>query len=270
LEFILFSDANFMTDYKLISEFQDALVSIYKEQNLKCLRGFERNSTLNGRNIGEWYHEATRKCAARHEGRINYFKMLDDILFCSDALLFFTGHLFLYRPFINNPLEDAYRTKDITTYPNLQEIPSKRYSMYADSASQQAYNYWGRIGNLIASFFPDRLKSKDVLFASAIDAVPTEYQEGENYTWLKDFKQREYLELNKKRRQIVHYTSSDTEYKDKHLKIVHDKEAIIDWQTERENLAEYFKNHITLTLTGFEKTLLFFEEITPKIFPEII
>jgi hypothetical protein len=259
-----------MTTSELIWEYQRAIIDIYMHQNLNCLRGFEYNYTVNGREFLGWYSEATRKCAVKHKGLFNYRKLLDDILFCSDALLYFTAHLFLYLPFINNPLKDAIPTKESMVYPNIQNLEGKRYSMFADSASQQAYNYWDRIGDLIASFFPDKIKSANVFFPTAIEAIPTEFHYSENYKWLYEFKLTDYVELNKKRKQIVHYATSDTDFRDKHLKSVHDKEAIESLQNDREYLAEYYKNHISYTLNGFEKTLLFLDEITPTLFPDII
>lgn len=69
--------------------------------------------------------------------------------------------------------------------------------------------------------------------------------------------------VNKKRKKIVHYITSDIEYKYKHLEITRDKESMQTLQSERENLADFYKKHLSLTITGFEKTLLFLDEISP-------
>lgn len=137
--------------------------------------------------------------------------------------------------------------------------------MFAGVTSQIAYNFWDRIGDLIASFFPDNFKPYDIYFPKVIDAIPTEFKNEEGYLWLKQIKENEYLELNKMRKQIVHYTTLDTEFKNKHLEYSNDRDAIESLQNEREYIADFYKNHISLTLTGFEKTLLFLEAVNHKL-----
>ena len=72
--------------------------------------------------------------------------------------------------------------------------------MFADIVSQKIYNYWDRIGDLIASFFPDKLKTDKVYFSTAIKYIPIEFQESPNYGWLKDFKDTHYKKLNRRRK----------------------------------------------------------------------
>lgn len=148
-------------------------------------------------------------------------------------------------------------------YPNIQNVESIRYSMFADTTSQKAYNFWDRIGDLLASFFPGLLKPFDISFIKVIEAIPKENQHSENFIWLKKFKETDYSELNKKRKKIVHYINSDTEFKYKHLERISDKESMQALQSERENLADFYKKHLSLTIAGFEKTLLFLDEISP-------
>lgn len=257
-----------MEKQELIWEYQRAIIGIYKTEGLTSLRGLDDSYTVNGRQIIVWHSEAIKKCEIKFSRQFNYFENFDDLLFCSDELLYFTAHLFLYRPFVNNPVKEGFTTAERMIYPNNQNLESKRFSMFADITSQTAYNYWDRIGDIIASFFPDKLKPHNVFFPTAIDAIPVEFQQSENYQWLKTFKETNYLELNKKRKQIVHYKFSDTDFKHKQLKIVSDKEAMENLQTERELLADFYKNHISLTLTGLEKSLMFFDEINPVLFPE--
>jgi len=258
-----------MDRHELIWEYQRSIIDIYKEHDLTSLRGLEDKYEINGRQIIMWHSEATRKCSVKHNGQFNYFKNFDDLLFCSDELLYFTAHLYLYRPYINNPIEEGFHFSGRMVYPNYQNLEAKRYSMFADVTSQKAYNYWDRIGDLIASFFPDRIKPHNVFFPSAIEAIPTDFHNSDNYLWLKDFKENGYVELNKMRKQIVHYTTSDTDFKHKHLERTSDKEAMQALQSEREYIADFYKNHISLTLTGLEKTLLFFEDINPKLFADV-
>lgn len=258
-----------MDRHELIWEYQRSIIDLYKEHNLTSLRGLDHKYEINGRQIIMWHSEVTRKCSVKHNGQFNYFKNFDDLLFCSDELLYFTAHLYLYRPYINNPVEEGFNFSGRMVYPNYQNLEAKRYSMFADVTSQKAYNYWDRIGDLIASFFPDKLKPHKVFFPSAIEAIPADFHNSDNYLWLKKFKENGYVELNKMRKQIVHYTTSDTDFKHKHLERTNDKEAMQELQREREYIADFYKNHISLTLIGLEKTLLFFEDINPKLFADV-
>lgn len=257
-----------MDKYELIWKYQNAIVDIYDQENLSSLDLIDNNFVIYGRQIYNWYSEITGKNTSIYGEQFNYFKNFDDIIFCSSELLYFTAHLFLYRPYINNPVKDGTPYYGKMHYPNNQNMESRRYSMFADITSQKAYNFWDRIGDLIASFFPDRIKPQNVFFPSALNAIPDCYQKSENFLWLKNFKETDYSELNNKRRQIVHYTTSDIEFKYRHLECVRDKKAMQVLQTERENLADFYKKHIELAKIGFEKALLFLEEISPELFPD--
>ncbi len=258
-----------MDRHELIWEYQRSIIDLYKEQGLTSLRGLYDKYEINGRQIIIWHSEATRKCSVKYNGQFDYLKNFDDLIFCSNELLYFTAHLYLYRPYINNPIEEGFHFSERMVYPNYPNLEAMRYSMFADVTSQTVYNYWDRIGDLIASFFPDKIKPHNVFFPTAIEAIPADFHHNKNYLWLKDFKENGYLELNKMRKQIVHYTTSDSDFKHKHLERTSDKEAMQELQIEREHLADFYKNHISLTLTGLEKTLLFFEDINPILFADV-
>lgn len=252
-----------MDNSELIWEFQEAIVDIYEQENLISLSGFDDNYIVNNRNILTWFVDITGRNPNNFEAQFDYFKNLDDIKFCCDELLYFTAHLYLYRSYINNPVKDGELYYGKMHYPNNQNIESKRYSMFADITCQNAYNFWDRIGDLLASFFPGLLTPFNITFIKVIEAIAKENQQSENYAWLKKFKETDYSELNKKRKNTVHYITSDTEFKYRHLERIIDKESMQALQSERENLADFYKKHLSLTITGFEKTLLFLDEISP-------
>ena len=254
----------------LLWEYQKLVQEIYYEQSLSCLSGLNNEHLLNGKPILVWHNEVTRKSAVKNNGHFNYLKNLDDILFCSDELLYFTALLFLYRPYINNPLKEAYYLSDTKIYPNIQNLYGKRYGMFADVASQKAYNFWDRIGDMIASFFPEKIDQSRVFFPTALDIIPSEFKSSSNYLWLQNFRETEYKKLNEKRKQVVHYTTSEIEYQYKHLeKGVSNREEMEKIQLEREDIADFYKRHIALTFEGFEKSLLLLEEISNVLFSDI-
>ena len=255
---------------EIICEYHRLHQNMYVEHELTSLSGLHIELLLNGRNLLMWHHDATRKCSIKYNGQFNHMKNFDDILFCSEELLYYTASLYLYRPYINNPLDEAFPFYGRMVYPNYQNHYGKRYGMFADIASQCVYNFWDRVGDMIASFFPDKISSTRVFFVTAMDTIPTQFKTSPNYLWLDNFRKTEYKELNDIRKQVVHYTTSETDFKYQHLeKGAIDKEAMEKIQAAREALPDFYKNHITLTLVGMEKTLLLLEEITNTLFIDI-
>ncbi len=256
-----------MDNQKLIYEFQDSIIEVYKQQNLTSLSGLDLEYIVNGKQIVKWHSDVTDKASLKYNGQFNYWENFDDILFCSEELMYFTANLFLYRPYINNPISDGFYFEGEMIYPNRQNLEGKRYNMFCDVAGQKAYNYWEKIGSLIASFFPEKFTNQKVYFSTAIKSIPDKFHSNENFLWLKKFLELQYLELNKKRKQIVHHSTSNTNYKNAHLKNASDRGAMSQLHNEHLKLADFYKSHINYTLIGFEKTLAFIEDINPELFP---
>ena len=141
--------------------------------------------------------------------------------------------------------------------------------MFSNIVSEKLYNYWDRIGDLLATYFPSSIKPEQVFFPKAIEIIPSDYYDNENYRWLKDFKENGYKILNQIRKQTVHYTTEDTRFKHEHLNSSTEKEHMEELFKNRYSLADIYKNQLDLTLIGFEKTLLLIEAITGKTLADI-
>lgn len=204
----------------LLWQYQLAIQKIYEEQNLTSLRGLipQHDYEIDGKQVLSWYYKSIEPWQRRPGNAVNYKEIMDDLSFCSDELMYFTANLFLYRPFLNNPAREGENFNGKMLYPNRQNMYAKKYNMFTDVVSEKAYNYWDRIGDLIASLFPERIKSKNIYFSTAMKAIPVEYHACEAYLWLKEFLDNEYVKMNNQRKQIVHYVTSDTKFKHKHLK----------------------------------------------------
>jgi len=256
---------------QVIYDFAEAIIGIYQAEGLTSVSGLHKEYMLAGRPLLTWHNEVTRRCAIEHNGHFYYMKNIDDIAFCSDSLLYFTAHLFLYRPYINSLTRDAFPAYGRTLYPNLQNLEGKRYSMYLDVVSQAAYNYWDRIGDLIASFFPGVLKPQSIFFPSAISIIPSQFHSSPNYQWLRNFAENEYKEMNGLRKDIVHYHTSDTNFKYEHLEraSTNAETEAHEMQQKREGMADFYKQHISVTIEGLEKTLLLLGEIDAALYSHI-
>jgi len=181
-----------MNEIELIQNYNDKILEIYNERNLKCLRGStEDNYILNGKEILPWYFE-TNNLSKEIIKDFDYHKLFDDLLFCSDEIMFNLANLYLYLPYINDPLSHPVHFHDRYIYPNYQNLEAKRFNMFADSVLEKLYKYWDRIGDLIASYFPYLLKKHQVDFTKIIDKMPETLTDNLNYKWLKHFRENEY------------------------------------------------------------------------------
>jgi hypothetical protein len=156
-----------MDNYELIWSFQEKIVQIYKQQHLTPLRGENDDYKINGKEILTWFHDVTNPNALKYNLHNIYFDLQNDLLICSDEMIYFTAHLFLYGPYTNNPLQEGHIFGESEIFPNRQNLEAKRYNMFADIISQKTYNFWDRIGDLIASFFPDRIKAHKDFFCDS-------------------------------------------------------------------------------------------------------
>ena len=257
-----------MNRQDVIWQYQDVIIDIYKEESLACLRGENDSYKIKDKPILLWHSEVIRKCKIKYKA-FDDFKNIDDLLLYSDTIMHLTAQLYLYRPHINNPIRDAFQTSNNIIYPNNQNLEAKRYYMYSDLAFEKLYSYWDRIGDLIASFFPSLINSDRVYFITAFNIIPQEYHHFDGYKWLKGFVDSSYKQINTKRKNIVHYTSSDTASKYKHLFNVANKEEIEKWVDERNEIADFFKSQINVSLEGFYQTLTMLEEINKTLFKDI-
>jgi hypothetical protein len=246
--------------HEVIHAFEAVIAEIYNEKKIRSLRGPKLDYILNEKQIFAWFFNVVRKGQIKYKG-VNFHASFDDIGFCSDELLYFMAHIYLYEPFMNNPLDDAYCLEGTWIYPNEQNLPAKRFSMYANVLLEKLYNYWDRIGDLIAIYLPETVKGTNIYFSSTIDRIPVRFQSSENYEWLKSFRNTHYAAMNEKRIGVVHYITLDTAFRENHLKNVTDKAEMEKLVSERNQLPEFFREQIELTLTGFEKTVQLIEEI---------
>ena len=252
-----------MNDKELIRSINDKIVSIYETEKLIPLRGENDSYELNGKQILMWFNEITRHCWCNFNSHFNYDKNIDDLLFTSDEIVYFTAHLYFYKPYINTPIKDAYYTGTTMIYPVFGNLEGKRYEMYIGVVFEKIYNYWDRIGDLIASYFPKKFKG-NVYFSQTVKALENDYKGNFDYDWLLNFVNNEFSEFNKERINIVHYISKSTEQKWEQLGHITDYAKTKFLNDKRLSFPDYFKNMNELTKVGFEKTVNLLEEINKR------
>ena len=253
----------------ILNGFNNKINDIYTEFDLDCINRLDLSRKIHEKQMLSWHSEVTRKCQISNNFHFDYSQNYDDLSNCSNEVLYFVAHLYLYRPYMNSPIEDKIWFSTRMIYPNYVNLGTTRYYMFADVVSEKLYNFWDRIGDLIASFYPELIKESRVYFPTAFDIIPKEYHTLESYQWLKNFRETSYKDLNNKRKEIVHYTTSITSSKWSHLKLKSEEE-IRDWLLKRDGLADYYKAHIDYTIEGFYQTLLLLEEIDRTKYKDVI
>ena len=99
--------------------------------------------------------------------------------------------------------------------------------------------------------------------------IPEQFHQHDSYKWLKEFRETTYKKLNGKRKEIVHYTSSDTDIRYKHLNVATEKEGIEKWVEERNSIPDFFKEQMPILLDGFYQTITLLEIIDKEIFKDV-
>jgi hypothetical protein len=82
------------SNIEVLDFLREKILTVYTSENMVCLS--DNHFDFQGVNIMEVPE-------ARFEHPLwNSYKNLRDIINCNQDLMYFTGHLFLYRPLINN------------------------------------------------------------------------------------------------------------------------------------------------------------------------
>ncbi len=252
---------------EIINEFQKILIQVYKPENINSIDGLDIHYLINGENVFSAYMAAINKAELIYKTEVeeetpkfNYFKTIEDIILISREILHFTGLTLLYKPLLQNPLDNPISfTSDDVVYVNDQGIADKRYFMYATVTYEKLYNFWDRIGDLIASYFPENIKPHKVYFSKLNEFVSKEHHLNENYKWLINFKTQYFSKLNKVRKDIVHYENIDTNYIFEHMVQSSNKEQLSEIINKRNNITDELKRQIDLTLDGIVNTIRFME-----------
>ncbi len=188
--------------------------------------------------------------------KFNKFKNLADLKNCNNDLKLLTANLYLYHPHINNPLNEFKILEGEKLFTYFQNGSDWIYSTFVSCCYEKLYNYWDRIGDTLAYYLELDIPEFKVTFASVIDKMKRMeiFDSNPNFEFLKKFKNNEFKEFNKHRKEVVHYYQFETTYKHKIEENCRNEEAIEKLWNWKKNMPEYFKNHLNLSCEGFTQT----------------
>lgn len=246
-----------MSKVQIINRYNELIKQIYIKHNLKCLRGLKGEYEIDGKNIFTWHNDAIEQFQGE-SNRFNFMKNLDSLFLVSDEIIYFLANTILYEPLINDPIRDKIDMGNGNyLYPNYQNLYAKRYDMYVDVCYEKVYNYWDRIGDLIAACIDTGLQQKYIYFASVINIIVKDYNNNADFQWLYDYYLNEYSYLNSVRKNIVHYFGSGTDFSQSHMFVTGNKKEISDLMNERRQIPNNLKSAMHNTIKGFKHTLDF-------------
>jgi hypothetical protein len=128
---------------KQIYEYDSQIKKIYENEDLLCVSDNQFNHFE--------YNLADFPTSAANTSEFNDLLNHFDLLKCSEDLKYFTGLLFLYKDYINNPLEEVifFNGRTISIYD--QNLYDRRYLTFVSCCFEKCYNYWDRIGDKLWS-----------------------------------------------------------------------------------------------------------------------
>ncbi len=233
-------------------EFDTLVRNQYEKYGLKYLEEIK----IDGKDTLAYFSDAIQNKIDVHE--INQFTSYDEFRIISADIKYFTGILYLLRPFINNPLKE--RIHGTPSY--LQKPYDKRYLSYAGIIPQLIYNFWDRIGDLLWSFFNTDLKEIDVYINRVLEKIPDEYKTCEHYRKLVDIFSIHIKPLLAQRKEIVHYLMIETETY--WTTFQRDEDEIKKVQERKENYPDVYNECLKKSLEGFEHTLKLINKLPNK------
>lgn len=190
----------------------------------------------------------------------NDFDVIDDIVRCSQDLVFTLGEVEVFKPYISHFLQNRVFFNGDNIYQYFPLFYDKRYLMKCAVAVELLYSFWDKIGDVLSKYFTTALPKRAIYFGKVIDKFPKEWSENEHFNWLREFKYEKYNKLNEQRIRIVHYSNLESDFHNQYRKIIRDRDKLLELQKSLEEESELLNNHYKLAIKGFEKACLLIKD----------
>jgi hypothetical protein len=235
---------------------QDFLISLYRE---RYFSNFQNEILFDNLEVNKELFDE-KKAEIQNE---KIWKISFDIKNCNDDLKLFIANLYLFHPHINDPIKGKHRIGGRVLHSYNQNFSDWNYSSLVSCCFEKLYNFWDRIGDIIALYLNLDIGERMVAFETVIVNLDKKeiYLNDENFVFLQSFREIEFREFNKMRKEVVHYNQFETTYRyDFIFKHINDEEKIKEIWKRKKNMPKYFKNHLRLSLIGYEHCIKFIEE----------
>jgi len=247
----------------LINNYEQILSDIAKYEGIICLQQYAE-CQFNGKNALQFLDLASNtRQKLKAAGSVDWDWITNDLInSASPDIAFSLKNVYLYFPGINDFTKKVISAGDqlIPTY--YQTFADKRFLYFAGVTIEKLYAFWDRIGDLLCLAFGLDIQQDRVYFGSVIDKL-IEKISSPHLAWLKDFKNTKYSDLNEKRKRVVHYHGLYSYFYKEWLNGISQKKDDSFWislQKGKQDLPFFLKEHLHLTIKGFEETVLLISE----------
>jgi|GEM_PF-5597383 len=257
-------DSELLNFFQSYSEICDRTAKQYH-----LLSASEREDLFPNTYFGFYYNKINQNYKNSISGYFSYINtIMDDAMRCSGDLKFATVNLYIFKPYVTNPVSQAIFHNGKYICRNFPSWQTYKYDFYMSVCEEKIYNFWDRIGDLIYfSLKLDRdIEYKKLYFGTVIDFLSSRaiYDDNEHFAWLKSFKNNEYKILNESRKTVVHYHQKATEYHVLWQSRVDDVDFQQQLYEDKIAKVDYYAHHLLLQSVGFQNLCLFLEFATNK------
>ena len=269
-KFDLFVDLWFKTDridynyrildkkYKIIKDYVEQIENSNISHEIYSL--LNDNIKFNNKRFFHFAKEITSKTRNLNV-RLNDFNIINDIARTSQDLKYLLGEITELRNYIGNYTSNPQIFNGKLYYDHHISFIDKRYFLLIGVMFEILYNYWDKLGDLLAKYFTPNLLPRQIYFPIVINNIQSPFDQSNNYSWLKNFKDNEYKKINSERKQIVHYLNIESKFHEIYRSKSDSKTELLKLQDKKTGLTNFLHNQFKLTIKGFEKTFLLIDEI---------
>jgi len=241
---------------KLLKDYNERIWSVIETENLKSL--LDEEERFDNKSSAQFFTDITR-LEKNKPVPFNDFDMHDDLVMCHQDIVFAIGELHAYKLYISDFTKNPVSVNGNEYFQYFPSFYDKRYLATCGKILELLYNYWDKIGDILAPYFTPQIPETKIFFGKVIDKIDNNYANSKYYVWLKEFKVDTYEELNKKRIQIVHYTTMESQIMRNFNENISDYENLKKKQEEKENFTLYFNKQYLKTIEGFYNALKLIE-----------
>ena len=134
----------------------------------------------------------------------------------------------------------------------------RMFFYFVDSALERLYGFWNRIAYLLNIFFNVESREEKALFPQVIDQMNSKFKrlaQDQHFKDLREFKDKDYTDFNRKRATIVHKRCSWSNYFTEALRLATDLDGLRGLQVERDEWPDFFLQNFERAHKGIDEAI---------------
>lgn len=153
---------------KLLKDYIEAIHQMSKSHEI--ISNHKLPKQFDGKNATTFFIDITRM--TKNRGIITKdFDVFDDIARCHQDIVICLGEILISKPFISDFTRHPTNAGDKTVYSYFPSIYDKHYLAGCSRAIELLYNFWDKIGDIIAKYLTPAIPEKQVYFSTVCDSM---------------------------------------------------------------------------------------------------